>query len=173
MKNHKYFKEMKLSEKSKKFAEKYSIITLDTTYQKLRLVPRHDNTNTYDHCIRVAVVSVLIARKLKIDPNKVVRSALLHDFCLEDYHGKNTIDNAIYALNHPKVAVQNAKKFRLTKSEKKAILSHMFPMGPIPTSLIAWIVVLADKTVTLYEKLYRPMCMMRTLCKRIKMPFGL
>lgn len=162
---------MELSQKSKKLALKYSYITKDPEYMKLNAIPRHSFTNTYDHSVRVALASVLIAEKLHMKPKYVVKAALLHDFCLIDYHLISPAQNRVYAFKHPKDAVLNSKKFGLSKAEEKAILSHMFPLGPMPSNKEGWVIASADKAVTLYEKLYGVRCICISIKKKITAPF--
>ena len=50
------------------------------------------------------------------------------------------------AFYHPKVAARNSQeRFEISEKERLAILSHMFPLGPLPTSREAWIISCADK----------------------------
>lgn len=144
---------MELSEESIKLIKDYSYITKDEEYQKLKQIPRHTFTNTYDHSIRVALLSRKLSEILKTDCDKAIRAALLHDFCMVNYYEKND-HKGLYIFYHPKEAVMNSKRWHLAKIEEKAILSHMFPFGRIPTSRIGWSVTIADKIIAIYEKVY-------------------
>ena len=58
-------------------------------------------------------------------------------------------------FHHPKVAARmSQERFQITDKEKQAILSHMFPLGPIPTSKEAWIISFADKMCAVTERFH-------------------
>lgn len=144
---------MKLSNDSIQLIKDYDYITKDKNYQRLKSIQRHTFTNTYDHSVRVALLSGKIADKLNTDKEKAIRAALLHDYCTVDYNVKNGHDG-LYIFYHPKEAIENSKKWNLSKEEERAILSHMFPIGRVPTSRIGWSITIADKIVATYEKIY-------------------
>lgn len=144
---------MKLSNASIQLIKEYAYITKDRDYQKLKSIQRHSFTNTYDHSIRVALLTGKIADKLNADKERAIKAALLHDFCTVDYNKENNHDG-LYIFYHPKEAVENSKKWNLSKVEEDAILSHMFPIGKMPTSKIGWSITVADKVVAVYEKVY-------------------
>lgn len=133
---------------------KYPEIVNNEDYLKLRNIKRHGYTDTFAHSLRVAAVSECIADKLGVDTDSVIKTALLHDFCLVDYHQKNDGSREIYILLHPKEAAENSRRFELTETELRAIRSHMFPIAPVPTSKVAWVITLADKAVAAYEGCY-------------------
>lgn len=144
---------MRLSNDSIQLIKEYSYITKDRDYQKLKSIQRHSFTNTYDHSIRVALLTGKIADKLNADKERAIKAALLHDFCTVDYNKENNLDG-LYIFYHPKEAVENSKKWNLSKVEEDAILSHMFPIGKMPTSKIGWSITVADKAVAVYEKVH-------------------
>jgi uncharacterized protein len=144
---------MRLSNDSIQLIKEYSYITKDRDYQKLKSIQRHSFTNTYDHSIRVALLTGKIADKLNADKERAIKAALLHDFCTVDYNKENNHDG-LYIFYHPKEAVENSKKWNLSKVEEDAILSHMFPIGKMPTSKIGWSITVADKAVAVYEKVH-------------------
>lgn len=144
---------MKLSNDSIQLIKEYSYITKDKDYQKLKSIQRHSFTNTYDHSIRVALLTGKIADKLNANKERAIKAALLHDYCTVDYNKENNHDG-LYIFYHPKEAVENSKKWNLSKVEEDAILSHMFPIGKMPTSRIGWSITVADKVVAVYEKVY-------------------
>lgn len=156
---------MYLSKESEELASQYSYITNDIDYQKLKLVPRHGFTNTYDHSIRVALMVSKIADRFNLNKDSAIRAALLHDFCLLNYYEKLEGENYIFL--HPKEALKNSEKFHLTDEEKDAIISHMFPLGKMPFHLIGWSITLADKIVAFYEKVYG-ISYLFYLCKNLK-----
>ena len=86
-----------------------------------------------------------MAKKLHCDAAAAARAGLLHDFCLYDFKD-STPNGEFQAFYHPKAAAENSEeRFELSEKEKNAILSHMFPLGPIPKSREAWIISTADK----------------------------
>jgi len=78
------------------------------------------------HSLDVAYCSFLIAKILGWDARSTARGALLHDLFHydwrdEDYDGKN------HAMNHPKIAVENAKQITdLNRIEEDIIRKHMW-----------------------------------------------
>ena len=146
---------MVLDDNAIQFAEQYKNITANQTYAKLKSVPRHGSTNTYDHSVRVARMAYSMAKILGVDPDSAARVGLLHDFCLVDYHkdDKDIHGGRWYCFYHPEEALDNASRLiSLSKKEQKAILSHMFPLAThLPTSRLALILTLADKQVAAAE----------------------
>ena len=105
----------------------------------------HQWTNRLMHSINVSYVSWLIARKLGCDESAAARAGLLHDFCPYDFK-KKTPTGECQAFYHPKAAAKNSERvFQISDREQDAILSHMFPLGPMPRNKEAWIITLADK----------------------------
>lgn len=147
---------MVLSDEAIRFAAQFRDIVENEKYQELKRVPRHGFTNTYDHSVRVAYMSYLLAQKWNVDCISAARVGLLHDFCTVDYHLPEKEDRGEwYCFYHPKDAVENAKPYRLTETEKKAILCHMFPLAKhMPVNRLALILTLADKAVAIYEGCY-------------------
>ena len=97
------------------------------------------------HSLNVSYLAWLIAKKLHCDAAAAARAGLLHDFCLYDFKD-GTPNGEFQAFYHPKAAAENSEeRFELSEKEKNAILSHMFPLGPIPKSREAWIISTADK----------------------------
>lgn len=138
------------------FAQKYQYITSNEEYLKLKLVPRHGSTNTFDHSVRVAMMASSLSRYIGIDPESAAKVGLLHDFCLIDYHkdDKEFHNGRWYCFYHPEDAVINSEKegFYLSYLEKKAIWSHMFPLSTcIPTSRLGYLLTFCDKVVATHE----------------------
>lgn len=148
---------MLLDDTALDFVKSYPHITENPTYLKLRDVPRHGSTNTFDHSVRVAMMAHRLAPSLGVDAESAARVGLLHDFCLVDYHkdDKDSGHNGRwYCFYHPEDAVENslAQGFRLSKKEERAIRSHMFPLSTsVPTSRLAALLTLCDKTVAMQE----------------------
>ena len=131
-------------------------------YKDLKEFPRHKYTNTYDHSVRVAVATAIIAKRFGVNIESAIKTALVHDMCFANYYNQPLISQGerhkgFYAYYHPIEAAENAsKEFGLTDEEIKAIKAHMFPLAVhIPTSKLALALTLADKGIAIYEGLYR------------------
>lgn len=124
-------------------------------YDKMKLITHHSDNSVYEHSLMVAYYSYLIAYKSKLDWKSCIRGGLLHDFHLYKFEKRHSIglikDSIKHAINHPKIAYENASKhFELNSKEKDIIVGHMFPFG-IPKSREAWIVSLVDKYIAIFE----------------------
>lgn len=140
---------------SKEVAEQYrkdvEKILNNPDFQKLRFYRQHNSTNRLMHSLNVSYLSWWIARKFGCNEKVAARAGLLHDFCLYDF-SKTPPDGEFQAFFHPKVAAENSiEHFDITEKERDAILSHMFPLGPLPNSKEAWIVSFADKVCATAE----------------------
>lgn len=116
---------------------------------------QHGTTSTYEHSLSVTVMCLRIAAALHIKTHKreLVRGALLHDYCLYDWHEPH---EGLHAFTHPKIAGENAQRdFAVGEIEKNMILSHMFPLGRIPRYRESAILCLADKLCALRETFHR------------------
>lgn len=106
------------------------------------------NVSVYEHCLKVAYLSLRISKVLNIDVDKksLVRGALLHDYFLYDWHTHDE-RNKKHAWKHASYAYENAsKEFNLNKIEKDIILKHMFPINIIPPKYMESVIVtIADK----------------------------
>ncbi len=147
---------MTLTNKELLFAAKHKHITHNENYQKLKSVPRHGSTNTFDHSVRVAMMSAALSKYIHVDAECAAKVGLLHDFCLVDYHkdDKHVHNGRWYCFYHPEDAVINSENegFYLSNIEKKAIWSHMFPLSTcIPTSRLGYLLTFCDKVVATQE----------------------
>lgn len=138
-------------------SENYKKITTDEKYLKTKNFIQHGNVSVFDHSIYVAETSLKISKMLhiKVDKEVMIKTALLHDYFLYDWHDKN--HPKMHGFRHATIAAENAKRdFGLTDKEYKAIRSHMFPLNlRIPTSREAFILTLADKYCAARESLKR------------------
>ena len=119
---------------------------------------QHGRVTTLEHCLRVARLSWAIDQKLRLhsDPTALIRSALLHDFYLYDWHDK-AAHPRWHGFHHARAAAMNARAhFRVTTREMDVIRSHMWPLNLTcpPRSREGWIVCLADKCCSLKETLF-------------------
>jgi uncharacterized protein len=127
------------------FLEHVQPILNDEEFRKLHGYRQHRQTTRFMHSLNVSYLSWYLARKLGLDESAAARAGLLHDFCLYDFSEKLP-DGQIQAFYHPKVAEKNSReRFSLYEKESDAILSHMFPLGPMPRSREAWIISCVDK----------------------------
>ena len=105
--------------------------------------------------MRVAHASLAMARALRlcVSERELVRSALLHDYFLYDWHEPGHVG---HATQHPVFALRNAHEdFDLSPLEENVIASHMWPLPPtrVPWSREAVLVCVADKWCSLAETL--------------------
>lgn len=140
------------------FSQHVKDILRHPEFQQLNQFPHHRPLTTYDHSIHVAYLSyrwaVRLAPFLRIDVRSATRAALLHDFYLYDWHQPRPEGQKWHGFHHPTIACQNAKNhFALNKKEQHIILCHMWPLTlhRVPQSREAWLVMLADKWVSMDE----------------------
>ncbi len=129
-------------------------ILSNPSFEKLKDL-NHHGINRYDHSLSVAYISYKLAKKLKLNYIQTARGALLHDFFDTNYQAG--IMNRFYSIvRHPQIAVSNSKiLFGLKKKEEDIIKSHMFPFGTeIPQYAESWLVMLVDKSLSVYEVTY-------------------
>ena len=103
-------------------------------YQKLKDIKHHDK-DIYTHNLKVAWISYLTAKRLKLHVTEMVRGALLHDFFFYDWRVKGAKDEFLpHGFTHPFVSRRNAEKIfgHLTPIEKDIIMKHMWPLTVIP-----------------------------------------
>ena len=114
-------------------------------------LPQHADVSCLDHCFNVSYSSYVICKWLKLDYRSAARGGLLHDFFLYDWHGTKLKN--IHGIKHPKVALENARKyFELNKKEEAVIKKHMWPLTVLPSlHREAYVVMLVDKGCTIME----------------------
>ena len=115
---------------------------------------QHGHTTVYTHVHHVARIALWLNEKLRLnaDKERLIRSALLHDYFLYDWHDKSHDHPRPHGLLHPKVAMENADRdYGLHEREKDAIRSHMFPLSLPPRHREGWLVTMADKLSTFHE----------------------
>ena len=99
----------------------------------------HHSIPKYDHLRRSVKYSAKLAQLLRANERVCVRAALIHDIDSRD--GTLTTHGAVAA----KWAAQQGE----CNGVCEAIISHMYPFGPRPTTREAWVLVLADKAASL------------------------
>jgi uncharacterized protein len=119
---------------------------------------QHGGISVYGHSLSVARLSFQMGRFFRIaDKNSLVRSALLHDFFLYDWHVPEKMWS-LHGWTHPVAAAENARKyFNASDKEYSLIRSHMWPYTLFhpPHYREGWIICIADKLISLRETLFR------------------
>jgi glycyl-tRNA synthetase beta chain/uncharacterized protein len=101
----------------------------------------HHSIPKHDHLLRSARYSYQLAPLLGANRNVAVRAAILHD-----------LDSRLGTLTtHGAIAAQVAAELGEPESVSRAIVSHMFPFGPWPTTREGWVLVVADKMASLSD----------------------
>lgn len=117
----------------------------DSEFCKLIRYRQHYQTTRFMHSLNVSYLSWYTAKKFGLNERVAARAGLLHDFCVYDFKDKLP-KGQIQAFYHPKVAAQTSQeRFAIYEKERQAILSHMFPLGPLPRSREAWVISCMDK----------------------------
>ena len=124
--------------------------------RQMRHFIQHGRITTYQHCIRVAILSYYLNRKLNLgaDETSLVRGAVLHDFYLYDWHQPR--HPRFHGFYHPARALANAERYySLNEKERNIIKSHMWPLTitNLPHCREALIVCIADKWCSAEETL--------------------
>lgn len=112
----------------------------------------HRSSNTYAHCVSVALVALTLARKhrIRVDIRSLVRACLLHDY----YGYDNDHKPKRHLRTHPFAAFKNADRdFGINGVEHDIIVNHMWPIHPFlfPLTREGWLCCLADKIVAIRE----------------------
>jgi glycyl-tRNA synthetase beta chain len=101
----------------------------------------HHRIPKYDHLRRTAYVAYRLSALLHADQNCCVRAAILHD-----------IDSRLGTLRtHGAIAAHHAAQIGESDAVCCAITSHMYPLGPAPTTREGWVLALADKLAWLLD----------------------
>jgi glycyl-tRNA synthetase beta chain/uncharacterized protein len=101
----------------------------------------HHHGPKYDHLLRVARYSYWLAPLFRANRQTVTRAAILHD-----------IDSRLGTLaTHGAIAAAFAADLGEPAPVAYAITSHMYPIGPIPTTREGWVLVWADKMASLAD----------------------
>jgi len=119
----------------------------------------HGAVTIYAHSIAVAEKALSLAEKLEarglpaLDKRCLVRSALLHDFFLYEWHVPG-LRYLLHGWAHPGIAAEKAREvFGISDREYSCIRTHMWPWTLFhpPRCREAWLISLADKLVALKE----------------------
>lgn len=136
---------------SKDYISHVSFILEDEEFLSLAQYVQHQRTTRLMHSINVSYLSWFLAKKLHCDEKAAARAGLLHDFCPYDFK-EETPTGESQVFFHPKAAAENSiQKFDITQREVDAILTHMFPLGNVPSNKEAWILTVTDKVCAVME----------------------
>lgn len=95
----------------------------------------HHSVSKHDHMLRVVRYSYHLAPMMGADRRTSTRAAILHD--LDSRFGTLT--------THGAIAARIAAEMGESEAVAKAIVSHMYPLGPRPTTREGWVLAVADK----------------------------
>jgi uncharacterized protein len=130
----------------------------DGIFAQSKMYIQHGSISVYEHSISVARLSFSMGEVFNIkDKRSLVRSALLHDFFLYDWHEPEKIWS-LHGWTHPVTAAENAvKSFNASSKEYSLIRSHMWPYTLFhpPHYREGWIICFADKLVSVWETLFK------------------
>ena len=125
--------------------------------QTLKNIPHHKSSNRLEHSLKVSYKAYKIAKKHNLDYESTAIAGLLHDLYFNRINDMSTYKEKIELLtnNHPKDAVENAKKhFSLNKKEEDIILTHMWPISKyVPKYKESFVVGYADKACSFKDAL--------------------
>lgn len=143
-------------EEKNDFYKKLEHILSHEEVRKMQAFTQHGGTDTFSHCLNVALLSYSLSKRMKIKVNEesMLKGAMLHDFYLYDWHLDRDTREGFHGFRHPKRALNNAlEHFDLDEKEANIISSHMWPLTlrKIPKSKEAFIVCMADKWCAVME----------------------
>lgn len=121
--------------------------------QKLEMFTHHHVTNRLAHSLSVSYRSYRWAKRLKLNTRAIARAGLLHDLFFYDSETKNEVGGKGHNFEHPRIALENAKKLtELSELECDIILKHMAgATRDVPKYAESWIVTLMDKQCCIAE----------------------
>ncbi|PDW01548.1 HD domain-containing protein [Candidatus Viridilinea mediisalina] len=104
----------------------------------------HHSIPKHDHMLRVARYSYMLAPLLGADQRTAARAAILHD-----------LDSRLGTLTtHGAIAARVAAELGESEAVSLAIISHMYPFGPRPTTREGWVLAVADKLASFRDMTY-------------------
>ena len=99
----------------------------------------HHSISKHDHLMRSVRYSYRLAPLMRADRQICMRAAILHD--IDSRYGTLT--------THGAIAARWAAAQGESEQVCQAIVSHMYPFGPAPTTREGWVLVLADKAASM------------------------
>ena len=138
------------------FFEVVAFILNHPEFQRRKTFKHHGEETVYDHSLKVAYYSYVLARLLHVDAETTAIAGLLHDFYTTPWMDdpvKHKKIRDLHGFAHPKIAYENTKKYFPQVVDPKVrdvIVKHMFPFTILPPIYIeGWIVTFVDKYVSL------------------------
>ena len=133
------------------FLDLISDILSNPEFLTLDSYSHHPGASRLVHSMNVSYLAWKMAKRRGYDERAAARIGLLHDFCPYDFEDR-TPTGEHQAFYHPKAAAWYSREyFHISEEEESAILTHMFPIGPLPRNRLAWIITLADKQASILE----------------------
>jgi uncharacterized protein len=110
----------------------------------------HRTITRLEHCLEVAWLSYVIARRLSSDYQAAARGAILHDLFFYEWLSEGP---RLHGFRHPRICLENAKQVTvLTPKEEDIIIKHMWPLTISPPRYIeSWIVCFVDTYCTIKD----------------------
>lgn len=139
-----------MSSVKKEFYDIYNEFYQNDKYKNLKN-DIHHGLSRLKHIERVAKFSFYVTKLLKMDYISATRGAFLHDFFNDEE--VNRVNWKDYLNEHPKIALNNAKKyFKVNEVEKDIISCHMYPISSkTPIYRETLVVSVCDKVASIYE----------------------
>ena len=119
----------------------------------------HHKNSIFDHVLKVSYLAYQIAKSRGWDARAAARAGLLHDFFL--YNWRDSDDPGrptrnLHGFRHPKIALENSRKFNLSAIEEDIILKHMWPLTlRIPKYKESFLIMFLDKYVATQDFLQK------------------
>ncbi|MEG2685254.1 MAG: phosphohydrolase [Erysipelotrichaceae bacterium] len=138
---------------TQEFLDSISSILDIEEIQELKNYYQHFYYPRFQHSVNVAYYSFLICRKLNLDYISASQAGILHDFYLYDWKADKSSTDGRHSYVHPRIALQNAKRFvKVNSIMEDAIVHHMWPMTlRCPKTLEGWVLQGVDKYCALSE----------------------
>lgn len=144
------------------FLEIVKPILENREFLKLGRYLQHQKTSRLEHSINVSYVAWKLARNTGCDEKLAAVAGMLHDFCVYDFKDRIPEGELHQAFYHPKAAAWTSEEqFGIQEEVRSIILTHMFPLGPLPRSREAWVVTWADKLCASLELVHIPFALSR------------
>ena len=127
------------------FLDLISDILSNPEFLTLDSYSHHPGASRLVHSMNVSYLAWKMAKRRGYDERAAARIGLLHDFCPYDFEDR-TPTGEHQAFYHPKAAAWTSEEqFGIDERVRSIILTHMFPLGPMPKCREAWVVTCADK----------------------------
>lgn len=139
------------------FLEIVKPILRNKEFLKLGNYLQHQKTSRLEHSINVSYIAWKMAKNRDCDERIAAIAGLLHDFCVYNFKDQLPEGELHQAFYHPKAAAwASEEQFGIDEKVRGIILTHMFPLGPMPTCKEAWVVTCADKICASLELVHIP-----------------